>query len=116
MSDRGPGGPSLGKLVAAFAAVYVLWGSTYLGIRFSIETLPPFFTQGVRYAAAGLVLYAWARLSGAPHPTRREWGGGVVTGILLFVCGTGGGRLGGAPDPVGRGRPRRCNRTDRRSC
>jgi drug/metabolite transporter (DMT)-like permease len=90
VSDRGPGGPSLGRLVAAFAAVYVLWGSTYLGIRFSIETLPAFFTQGVRFTAAGLAMYAWARLSGAPHPTRREWGGGVVTGILLFVCGTGG--------------------------
>jgi drug/metabolite transporter (DMT)-like permease len=82
--------PSVARLVAAFAAVYVLWGSTYLGIRFSIETLPAFFTQGVRFTAAGLLLYAWARLSGAPHPTRREWGGAAVAGLLLFVCGTGG--------------------------
>lgn len=90
MSDRTPSRPSLGKLVAAFAAVYVLWGSTYLGIRFSIETLPPFFTQGVRYVAAGVVMYVWARLSGAARPSRREWGGGIVTGALLFVCSTGG--------------------------
>lgn len=82
--------PSTAALVAAFAAVYLLWGSTYLGIRFSIETLPPFFTQGVRFVAAGVVMYAWARLSGAAPPSRREWGGAVVTGTLLFVCGTGG--------------------------
>ncbi|MGE5414799.1 MAG: EamA family transporter [Syntrophomonadaceae bacterium] len=82
--------PSLGRLVAAFAAVYVLWGSTYLGIRISIETLPPFFTQGVRYMTAGAVIYAWARRKGAARPSRREWAGGAVAGILLFVFGTGG--------------------------
>jgi drug/metabolite transporter (DMT)-like permease len=82
--------PSQARLIAAFAAVYVLWGSTYLGIRFASETLPPFFTQGVRYLAAGVVLWAWARRTGAAKPTPREWGGGAVAGILLFVCGTGG--------------------------
>jgi drug/metabolite transporter (DMT)-like permease len=82
--------PSTAALVAAFAAVYVLWGSTYLGIRFSIETLPPFFTQGVRFLLAGVVLYAWARLRGEASPTRREWSGATLTGALLFVCGTGG--------------------------
>lgn len=82
--------PSLGKIVAAFAAVYVLWGSTYLGIRFSIETLPPFFTQGVRFTLAGIVMFAWAKLSGTSSPTRREWAGAAITGFLLFVCGTGG--------------------------
>ena len=92
MSESGPTSrrPSTGRIVAAFAAVYVLWGSTYLGIRFSMETLPPFFTQGVRYMAAGAVMYAWGRLSGSPRPTRRQWGGAAVSGILLFVCGTGG--------------------------
>jgi drug/metabolite transporter (DMT)-like permease len=82
--------PSTARLIAAFAAVYVLWGSTYLGIRFSIETLPPFFTQGARFFAAGAVMWAWARRAGAARPTLREWGGGAVTGVLLFVCGTGG--------------------------
>jgi drug/metabolite transporter (DMT)-like permease len=81
--------PPLGKVLAAFAAVYVLWGSTYLGIRFSIETLPPFLTQGVRFSLAGLVMYAWARWRGAPPPTRREWGGSAITGGLLFLGGTG---------------------------
>ena len=82
--------PSTARLVAAFAAVYVLWGSTYLGIRFSIETLPPFFTQGTRFFLAGAVLYAWARWRGQPAPSRREWIGSAITGALLFVCGTGG--------------------------
>jgi drug/metabolite transporter (DMT)-like permease len=92
VSESRPGSPPppLPKILAAFAAVYVLWGSTYLGIRFSIETLPPFFTQGVRFMTAGVVMYVWARLSSASHPTPREWGGAVVTGFLLFVCGTGG--------------------------
>ena len=89
MSDSRAGKPSTGRVVAAFAAVYVLWGSTYLGIRFSIETLPPFLTQGVRFTTAGLVMYAWARLSGIRAPSRREWVGGLITGALLFVCGTG---------------------------
>jgi drug/metabolite transporter (DMT)-like permease len=88
--DRAAGRPSTLRIVAAFAAVYVLWGSTYLGIRFSIETLPPFFTQGVRFLLAGIVLYAWARARGAGSPTRREWGGAAITGALLFVCGAGG--------------------------
>ena len=91
MSERlRPERPSTLRLASAFAAVYILWGSTYLGIRFSIETLPPFFTQGVRFMTAGVVMYLWARLSGAAAPARREWGGSAVTGFLLFVCGTGG--------------------------
>lgn len=81
--------PSTAALVAAFLAVYILWGSTYLGIRFAIETLPPFLTMGLRFVAAGVVMYAWARLRGAPRVSRREWGGGVITGALLFLGGTG---------------------------
>jgi drug/metabolite transporter (DMT)-like permease len=92
VSEPRPAGPrpSTLALVAAYAAVYVLWGSTYLGIRFSIETLPPFFTQGMRFFLAGVVLYAWARWRGEAAPTRREWGGSAITGALLFVCGSGG--------------------------
>jgi len=92
VSDRvsAAGKPSFGRLVAAFAAVYVLWGSTYLGIRFSMETLPAFFTQGVRFMTAGMVMFAWARRKGAAAPTPREWAGGGLAGVLLFVCGTGG--------------------------
>ncbi len=82
--------PSTLAVVAAFAAVYVLWGSTYLGIRFSIETLPPFFTQGMRFFLAGVLIYAWARIRGVAAPSRREWGGAAITGLLLFGCGSGG--------------------------
>jgi drug/metabolite transporter (DMT)-like permease len=82
--------PSTVAVVAAFAAVYVLWGSTYLGIKFSMETLPPFFTQGVRFFLAGVVLYAWARHRNEAAPSRREWGGAAITGAALFVCGSGG--------------------------
>jgi drug/metabolite transporter (DMT)-like permease len=81
--------PSTGAVVAAFAAVYVLWGSTYLGIRFTIETLPPFLTQGLRFMAAGLVLHAWARWKGASKPSGREWAAGWAAGGLLFLGGTG---------------------------
>jgi drug/metabolite transporter (DMT)-like permease len=90
ISRNGAAKPSTLGLVAAFAAVYILWGSTYLGIRFSIETLPPFFTQGVRFFLAGGVLYVWARWRNEAPPTRREWGGAAITGAALFVCGTGG--------------------------
>jgi len=89
VSERADG-PSRLALLSAFAAVYLLWGSTYLGIRFSIETLPPFFTQGVRFFLAGVLLFGWARARRVAAPTRREWGGAAVTGFLLFVCGTGG--------------------------
>ena len=84
-----PRKPKTSHVVAAFAAVYVLWGSTYLGIRFTIETLPPFFTNGMRFMLAGAVMYAWASLRGVPRPPGREWGAGLVTGFLLFLCGTG---------------------------
>jgi drug/metabolite transporter (DMT)-like permease len=77
------------QVVAAFAAVYVLWGSTYLGIRFSMETLPGYTTQGVRFFLSGLVMYVWARARRQPGPTAREWVGSAITGALLFLCGSG---------------------------
>jgi drug/metabolite transporter (DMT)-like permease len=76
-------------VILAFAAIYVIWGSTYLGIRFTIETLPPFFTNGVRFFVAGLVMWVWARVRGATRPTASQWRAGAVTGFLLFLCGTG---------------------------
>jgi drug/metabolite transporter (DMT)-like permease len=76
-------------VILAFAAIYVIWGSTYLGIRFTIETLPPYFTNGVRFAVAGIVMWFWARAKGEPRPSARQWGAGLVTGFLLFYCGTG---------------------------
>jgi len=74
-----------GRIVAAFAVVYLVWGSTYLGIRVAVETLPPFLLAGTRFIAAGLLLYAWARIRGAPAPGRREWLAAVGIGILLVA-------------------------------
>ena len=81
--------PSRAKVYAAFAAVYVIWGSTYLGIRFAIETIPPFLMAATRFLAAGAVMYAYARWRGAPRPERPEWRSAIVVGTLLFLGGNG---------------------------
>ncbi len=78
------------KVLAAFAAVYTIWGSTYLAIRFAIETLPPFLMAGVRFLIAGAVLYAWVRARGAPRPPREAWKHALVIGGLLLLGGNGG--------------------------
>lgn len=81
--------PPLWKLSAAFAAVYVIWGSTYLAILFAIETLPPFTMAAVRFLVAGAALYGWARARGVPHPGPGEWRGAAIVGGLLFLGGNG---------------------------
>jgi drug/metabolite transporter (DMT)-like permease len=82
--------PARGKVIAAFAAVYTIWGSTYLGILFAIETLPPFLMAGLRFLIAGALLYAWVRRHGGPPPDRAAWRVAVIVGILLLGCGNGG--------------------------
>ncbi len=82
--------PSKTKILSAFMVVYVLWGSTYLAIRFVVEVLPPFLTAGVRFLVAGTVLYGWARWRGATAPVRLQWRDAAVIGGLLFVGGNGG--------------------------
>ncbi len=77
-------------VLLAFAAVYVLWGSTYLAIRVAIETLPPFLMAGTRFLAAGAVLFIWARLRGAAAPTARQWLAAVLAGGLMLGVGNGG--------------------------
>ncbi|HEV8124495.1 MAG TPA: drug/metabolite exporter YedA [Gemmatimonadales bacterium] len=78
------------KVVAAFAAVYIIWGSTYLAIRFAIETMPPFLMAGVRFVIAGALLYWWARWKGAPRPERAHWKATTIIGGLLLLGGNGG--------------------------
>ena len=80
---------SRGQLIAAFAAVYVLWGSTYLAIRFAIETLPPWLMAGARFIVAGIILYAIARLRGARRPTGTNWAATLLIGALLLLGGNG---------------------------
>jgi drug/metabolite transporter (DMT)-like permease len=73
----------------ALATVYVVWGSTYLGIRFGLEGFPPFVLAALRFAAAGIAMYAWLRLRGAPAPTRKQWRNAAITGVLLLGFGNG---------------------------
>ena len=73
------------RLVLAFFAIYVLWGSTYLAIRVTVETVPPLFAAGVRFTIAGSALFAWARLRGAPGPSRHEWRNVTILGALMFL-------------------------------
>ncbi|HSJ33284.1 MAG TPA: drug/metabolite exporter YedA [Longimicrobiales bacterium] len=81
--------PSRGRVVAAFAAVYIIWGSTYLAIAFAIETLPPFLMAGVRFLIAGTLLFAWSMTRSARMPTLRHWQAALVIGGLLLLGGNG---------------------------
>ena len=90
--SKDQGRKSLLLMIAAFAAVYVIWGSTYLAIKFAIETLPPFLMSGVRFLIAGAALTIWARWrrGGAARPAWKHWRSAMVVGALLFLGGNGG--------------------------
>lgn len=78
------------KLIVAFACIYIIWGSTYLAIRFAIETMPPLLMAGVRFLIAGGLLYGWLLLRGeAALPTRRQWSSAALLGVLFFLGGNG---------------------------
>jgi drug/metabolite transporter (DMT)-like permease len=74
----------------AMITVYVIWGSTYLAIRFAIETIPPFLMAGTRFLIAGTILYLIRRGRGDTRPSRGEWRSAAMIGILLLVGGNGG--------------------------
>lgn len=78
------------QITFAFMVVYVVWGSTYLAIRYGIATIPPFFMAGARFLMAGGLMYAWCRLRGAAPPTAREWRAALIVGTLLLLFGNGG--------------------------
>jgi drug/metabolite transporter (DMT)-like permease len=78
------------KMAGAFLAVYLIWGSTYLAIRFVIESLPPFFMAGTRFVVAGAILYVWAKLrSDSARESKRHWGSAFVIGGLMLLGGHG---------------------------
>jgi drug/metabolite transporter (DMT)-like permease len=81
--------PSLLLLVLAFAAVYIIWGSTYLAIVYVLETLPPFLMAGARFLFAGSLLYVWARFRHDEKPTLAHWGRAFLIGGMLFLLGNG---------------------------
>ena len=73
----------------ALIAIYLIWGSTYLAIRYVVETIPPFLGAGLRFITAGAALYAWRIAKGDPVPTRRQWRDAGIIGLLLLVGGNG---------------------------
>jgi drug/metabolite transporter (DMT)-like permease len=76
-------------LVAAFFALYVIWGSTYLVIRIGVEYWPPLLLAGIRFVIAGSLMYAFLRWRGAPAPTWAQWKAAGIIGVLLLACGNG---------------------------
>ncbi|MFT5321942.1 MAG: drug/metabolite transporter (DMT)-like permease [Pseudohongiellaceae bacterium] len=77
------------KLLLAFFLIYFIWGSTYLAIRYAIETIPPFLMAGTRFSLAGILLYCLMRLSGSPNPSLKQWGNLWIVGTFLFLGGNG---------------------------
>ncbi|MGH8385749.1 MAG: drug/metabolite exporter YedA [Pseudomonas sp.] len=77
-------------LIAAFFALYVIWGSTYLVIRIGVESWPPLLLAGIRFVIAGTLMYAFLRWRGAPAPTWAQWKAAGIIGVLLLAGGNGG--------------------------
>jgi drug/metabolite transporter (DMT)-like permease len=73
----------------ALIALYLVWGTTYLAIRFAVQTIPPFLMAGSRFLVSGLILYIWRRLAGDPAPTARQWRSAIIIGLLLLLGGNG---------------------------
>src|SRR5574340_1474558 len=74
---------------AGMITIYIVWGSTYLAIRFAVETIPPFLMAGTRNLLAGVILYAFMRLKGAPAPSRLQDRNAAIVGVLLLTGGNG---------------------------
>jgi drug/metabolite transporter (DMT)-like permease len=74
------------RVLLAFAAIYFLWGGTFLAIRIAVLQLPPFFTAGLRFFTAGALLYAFMRLRGQPSPSAAQWRSIAVTALCMFVA------------------------------
>ena len=76
-------------LLACLAATWVIWGSTYLAIKFALESFPPFYQMGSRFLVAGVLLIVWLKLRGRALPTLVEWRNAAIIGTLLLVSGMG---------------------------
>ncbi|MBA3543012.1 MAG: EamA family transporter [Chthoniobacterales bacterium] len=84
-----PPAPRRLAIIAAFAALYIIWGSTYLGILFAIESIPPLLMAGVRFFLAGLIMYGIALWQGAPKSSFAEWRTALLVGACLLFFGNG---------------------------
>ena len=88
--QEGPTRAHRARVIAAFAALYLIWGSTYLAIKVAVETLPPFSMAGLRFLTAGAILYAYARAAGAARPSAANWRAASIVGACLLFGGNGG--------------------------
>src|SRR3989440_8741996 len=75
--------PDRPRVLPALGSLYVIWGSTFLGIRIALEGFPPLMLAGLRFAIAGGATYAWVRARGVPPPTRTQWRSSLIVGTLL---------------------------------
>src|SRR4051794_11222061 len=82
--------PQKFKIILAFAALYLIWGSTYLGILFAIQSIPPFLMAGARFFIAGVMMFAIARTQGPLRSTWAEWRTSLIVGACLLLGGNGG--------------------------
>ena len=82
--------PSKVAIIAAFAGIYLIWGSTYLAILFAIRSIPPLLMAGTRFLLAGIILYAGARISGESVSSRADWRTALIVGACLLLGGNGG--------------------------
>lgn len=87
---REPVSASRLRVALGLATVYLVWGSTYLAIRFAVVTIPPFLMAGTRFVVAGGILYGWRRATGFPRPTAAQWRAAAVVGGLMLMVGNGG--------------------------
>ena len=77
------------KVWIALLALYIVWGSTYLAIRFAVETIPPFLHSSLRFLISGAILYMWRRAAGDPVPTLSNWKSTAIVGTALLLGGNG---------------------------
>src|ERR1700686_4088756 len=82
--------PKKFAILSAFAALYLIWGSTYLAIRFAIDTIPPLLMAGTRFLLAGIIMYAIARWKDAPKESLANWRTALIIGACLLLGGNGG--------------------------
>ena len=82
--------PTRIRIIIAFAALYLVWGSTYLGIRFAIESIPPFLMAGSRFLLAGMIMFAIAWSQGAWKSSWANWRVSLIVGACLLLAGNGG--------------------------
>ena len=77
------------RIWTALIALYIVWGSTYLAIRFAVETIPPFLSAALRFLISGIILFTWRRSAGDSAPTRKQWVSTALIGLALLLGGNG---------------------------